>query len=440
MIGDATWRKYRGTGRRETDPALVAEYYADRPLMWRNIALVMVGNLGYGVAFTLIGPLMLLRMKACGIQEDWIGAVMAGNSWLLSVLVMFFSWQSDRLVSRFGRRTPYLLISAPVIILTAALFPLVNNRTLLLALWILQLLATDMKASTYTLILIDSVPRKELARLSALSALVPSLCNFFVLHYGMRLTHISEALPYALGAGVMLIATLCAGLGVVEAPVYSPTRERFKPWSTLAVAWQDKRAIWLMLGVGTIGGLLNVYGAWVWLFAKVELGLERTAIAEALSWSSLISVAISYPAGWVVDRYGGRRVVVAFWLMLVVMYAGLQHVHDTSGLLLMAVLQCCTAPLYAAADIMVYKSSPREHVGSVTSTNSFLRNLIAGCVMFASGLLIRHLGYMAAFTMGLGVSTLGLVLFFVHRQVTRRDADGELSELPLPVPLNGRGL
>ncbi len=414
-----SWHKYRG-GEQTTDPALVAEFYADRPLMWRNIILVMIGNLGYGVAFTLISPLMLLHMKACGIGEDWIGGIIAGNLWLVSILVMYFSWQSDRLVTRFGRRTPFLLGATPVIVVTAFLFPFFQNPAVLIGLWILQLLAIDMKASTYSLILIDSVPRKELARLSALSALVPALCAFFVLRYGMRLTEINEALPYVLGAPLILICSLIAGFGVVEPPIYSPSKERFKPWSTMAVAWQDKRVIWLMLGVGMVGAFLNVYGMWVWLFAKLMLGLEKTAIAETLSWSSLISVALAYPAGCVIDRFGGRRVVVVYWMILMVMFFLLMRVHDASGLLLMAILQCCAAPLYAAGDIMVYKSAPPEHMGSITSTNSFLRNIIAGCVAFSSGQLISRVSYTAAFIMGIAVSTLGLAMFFIHRHRMRQ--------------------
>ena len=419
MIRSKSWQKYRG-GEQKTDPALVAEFYADRPLMWRNILLVMIGNLGYGLAFTLISPLMLLHMKSCGIDEDWIGAIVAGNFWLVSILVMYFSWQSDRLVSRFGRRIPFLLGASPVIIVTAFLFPFFENRAVLLGLWILQLLAIDMKGSTYSLILIDSVPRKELARLAALSALVPGLCGFFVLRYGMRLTEINETLPYVLGAPVILLSTLVAGFGVVEPPIYSPSKERFKLWSTMAVAWQDKRVIWLMLGVGMVSAFLNVYGMWVWLFAKVTLGLEKTAIADALSWSSLLSVALAYPTGCVIDRFGGRKVVVVYWMILAVMFSLLLRVHDASGLLLMAILQCCAGPLYGAADIMVYRSAPPEHMGSITSTNSFLRNMIAGCVAFSSGQLIRHVSYTAAFTMGICISTLGLAMLFVHKYSMRR--------------------
>jgi len=439
MIQSKEWHKYRG-GEQTTNPALLAEFYADRPLMWRNIILVMIGNLGYGIAFTLISPLMLLHMKACGIEEDWIGSIVAGNYWLVSVLVMYFSWRSDRLVNRFGRRIPFLLAATPAIVATAFLFPFFQNRTVLITLWIIQILAIDMKASTFSLILIDSVPRKELARLNALSTLVPGLCSFFVLRYGMRLTEIHEALPFVFLAPLVLLTALIAGFGVVEPPIYSPSKENFKPWSTMAVSWKDKRIIWLMLGVGMISAFHNVYGMWVWLFAKVTLGLDKTVIAETLSWSSLLGVALAYPVGWVIDRFGGRKIVVVYWMLLAVMFTQIMQVHDASGLLLVALISCCALPFAGAADIMVYRSAPPEHMGSITSTNAFLRNTIAGCIAFGSGQLIRHVSYTAAFIMGICVSTVGLSMFFIHQYSMRSRPKKVASKSSITTDINRKCL
>ncbi len=146
------------------------------------------------------------------------------------------------------------------------------------------------------------------------------------------------------------------------------------------------------------------------------------SVATSVRRSSLISVALAYPIGRIVDRYGGRRVIVVYWVMLMGMFAMLMHVHDIHGLLRLSIFQCCASPLYAAADMMVYKSAPPEHVGSITSTNSFLRNMIGGMMMFASGQLITHLGYSAAFTLGACVSTFGLAMFFVHRRAMGSEA------------------
>ena len=46
----------------EASPEMKA-YYANRPLMWRNLTMILVLNLGWSMCFTIIGPLMQLRMN-----------------------------------------------------------------------------------------------------------------------------------------------------------------------------------------------------------------------------------------------------------------------------------------------------------------------------------------------------------------------------------------
>jgi hypothetical protein len=93
----------------ELTPELKA-YYDNRPLLWRNVLWFMVLNIGWSVCFTVVGPLMTLRMNSpeIGMGERMIGAVGATNGYIVSFLVMYFSWKSDHTVSRWGRRIPYL--------------------------------------------------------------------------------------------------------------------------------------------------------------------------------------------------------------------------------------------------------------------------------------------------------------------------------------------
>ncbi len=108
------------------DPALRA-YYGNRPLMWRNLGFILLLNLGWAVSFTVVGPLMQLKVNSAGLHEGGIGIVNTINAWAYSILVMYFAWKSDHTVSRLGRRIPYLFISAPIIILAVILFPIVHS-------------------------------------------------------------------------------------------------------------------------------------------------------------------------------------------------------------------------------------------------------------------------------------------------------------------------
>ncbi|MFA5865524.1 MAG: MFS transporter [Phycisphaerae bacterium] len=405
-----------------TDPVLV-RYYSNRRLMWRNVFFIIVGNFGHSVCFTLVAPLMILRMNSSGVGEGGIGTLNSVNSWAVSFLVMYFSWKSDHLVSRWGRRIPFLFISAPFIILTVLLFPLFSGKWVLIGLMLVHMFFMDMKASTFPLLSIDCVPRNILARINSLVNILQSITGFLALRYGMQLAEKSNFLPYALGAGILTMTTLLAGYFIKEPPICSPTIETFKPWSAIRVGWRDPRSIVLMLAVAMIQGFMIMYGTWLWLFAKNSLGLSRADSASAISWSLLIPMVLAYPVGYIVDRWGSYKVVVVYWVMQVITFFTVIHVSGPSGLIVVSLLATCTGSFFSAADILIYKSAPPAEVGSVTSTNAFLRNAFVGCFVILSGFLIQATGgrYTIVYGMGIMVSTIGLVLILVYRRMMQQN-------------------
>ena len=86
------------------------KYYADKPLMWRNIALIGLCNIGWGVVGGIVTPLVVLRLLELGLRENIQATINSANGLALAFLVMYFSWKSDHTVSRFGRRKPFLFL------------------------------------------------------------------------------------------------------------------------------------------------------------------------------------------------------------------------------------------------------------------------------------------------------------------------------------------
>ncbi len=401
-----------------TDPALHA-YYANRPLMWRNLSFILLLNLGWAVSFTVVGPLMQLRVNASGLDEGGIGLVNTINSWTYSFLVMYFAWKSDHTVSRFGRRIPYLFISAPVIILSLILFPMVHSLWFLVALWLLQMLFTDIKAATIPLLNIDCMPRRMLARTAAPAGILTALVTFFALREGMALTEIAEWLPYALAAGVLVATTLIGGFTIKEPPIQNPTTEKFRPWSAMKVAWTDHRKIVQMAACAMFQTFQIVFGTWIWLFAVNKLGLTRADVAIALSWSILCGVVAALPVSWLVDRFSPYRLMPFFCLISIGVLVLFLNIHDVNGLIIATCLQAVVLPLYNSADIMVYRTTGPAEIGSVTSTNSCLRGFYNGCVALVIGWLIQATGgnYKWAYVIACTLTVLGLVPLYLYRHL-----------------------
>jgi hypothetical protein len=317
-----------------------------------------------------------------------------------------------------------LFLSAPFIIAAMMLFPPLANPRLvwvLIAIQMVALIFTDVKGSTWTLIMIDCMPRRVLAQANALLGIAASLLGFVAMRYAGAITHrVGEYAIFYVGGGVMALTTLSALL-IKEPPVYHPRTEPFKPWSTFKVAASDKRIFFLMAGVAMIGGFFTASNFALWYWAKVTLHLQAGDIFKALSWTALLNVALAYPVGWVIDHLGGLKVVLVYWMLSVACFILAMHVHDKTGLIWLALAQTVVGPLYQAADIMVYKSCPAAEVGSITSTNSCIRNFYNGTFILILGWAIDLAGhvYRLAFVIGIIGATIGLVFFLIHHWLMR---------------------
>jgi len=408
----------------ENDAELVA-YYADRKLMFRNIALIGFCNVGWGMADVLVVPLVAMRLLELGVRENIQGTVGAVNGFALSFLVMYFSWKSDHTVTRIGRRKPFLFLSAPFIIASLFLFPLFDESKwvgVLLGLWIMKIIFMDIKSSTFPLLSIDCIPRDLLARATSILGSAGGLVGFIVMQTAGGLIAMGEWVPFVLAGTVMTITTVTA-IFIKEPPIRNPATEKFKIWSTFKISASDKRIFFLMAGVALINSYLVMNNQWLWFWSKETLQLERGDIFHALSWAGLLNMLLAYPIGCIIDRWGGFRIVLAYWVAQVLCFAWAMQVHDKAGLVILSLCVTMAGPLYAAADIMVYKSAPRQDIGSITSTTSCIRNAYRAALSLASGWAIFLMGsnYRVGFALGITMSTVGLAMFIIHRISMRSD-------------------
>jgi len=413
----------------ELTPELKA-YYGNRALLWRNVIWFMVLGIGWCVCFTVVNPLMTLRMNSpeIGMGESMIGSINAINGYVVSFLVMYFSWKSDHTISRWGRRIPYLWISAPFIIVSVFVFPFIHGKWILLGVMLVQLFFMDMKNSTISLLPIDLVPRDILARVNVVPGIVMGVLSFLVLRYGMMLSDVSEKLPYLIGGGLMIATTLLGGFNIKEPPIRKQATEMFKPWSALKVGWRDRRMIVLMVAVPLLGAPLTLYNTWIWLFAKNVLHLTRTEMGASLSWASILGLVLGFPCAWLIDRISPYKLATAFLTLNAALFLVLMRVSSAYGLILAAFMFVLAAAFSGTASMMVFRSAHPEEVGSVTSSLALINNSINATMMLVSGWLIERLGhnYKAAFILGIGLSVLGfgMLLFYRHLMKSGRQVEG----------------
>jgi MFS family permease len=404
-------------------PELVT-YYGNRRLMIRNVALIGLCNLSWNVAFTITGPLIVLRMLELGLRENIQATINSVNALMLSFLVMLFSWMSDHTVSRLGRRKPYLFASAPFIIVATVVFPFIDEPSLLMlivVLYVVKMLAMDLKASTFPLLSIDCVPRHLLAQANSVFTIAGGIVGFVAMRAVGPLLAVAEWVPFVLSGGLMTITTLMA-FWIQEPPISHPATEPFRPWSTFKVAACDKRIFVLMAGVGMVSGYFTMQNAWLWFWAKETLNLDRQTIFEALSWAGLLNIVLAYPTGWLIDRWGAIKVATLYFIGQIACFAMAMNISDKAGLITLSLVGTVVAPLYGAVDIMVFKNAAPKDVGSITSTNSCIRNAWNAALGMAAGWIIfwfNH-NYRIGYVMGIVAATVGFTLLWVYHWLMRR--------------------
>lgn len=406
----------------QANPELVP-YYGNRPLMWRNMFLILLLNLGWQLVFTVINPLMAVHLKKMGVSATGLGWIGAINMWAYSYLVMYSAWKSDHTVSRWGRRLPFLFICSPIIIVSTLVFPFIGVLWALIVVYLVQLFFTDIKQSVIPLLQIDCMPRRMLARCNVPFGIIGGLISFASFRYGTQLADTSEVLPYVIGAIILVGTTVTGGLLIKEPPVRYPTDEIFKPWSAMRVAWKDKRKIIIMVAYGFIYMLWLMGCNWSWLYGIEVIGLTRTQVGSLMAWTGLLIIPSAYAIAWLVDRFSPYHLLPLLFLSGAAMFGSLWWYPTYYGF----VFYCCVSaaiyvPLHMMVELMVYRDAPAEDMGAVTSTNSCLKGISWGICVQLSGWLIdlRGKDYRSAFALGFVMTCFGLVLAYIYGWTMRR--------------------
>lgn len=395
-------------------------FYSDRKLMWRNVRWITFGHFGMALSTTILVPLMNLRLKAVGISESGVGLLTSANLWAVSFLVMYFSWKSDHCTSRLGRRTPFVLLSLPFLNLAIVLFPFFSERWLLISLMVVYYFFNDMSASTYPLLSIDCVSKEVLARVSGLVAIVISLAGFLSSRLGSRMADSHQTQVFVVSSVAMTMAVLLALWRIREPPIFHPAEGRFNLLAPIKVACQDRRILVLMLAVALLNGFSMIFNTWVWFYGKTKLGLTIGDTGAAMSWGLLLKVVVSYPAGWLIDRFGSYVALFIEWVLMLALVLTSIRVTNSHGLTLLMVLFSLLTPLQVAGDTILWKTMDKADTGSYTSTVALIRNFCTGTVIAISGYLIKWTGsYVAAFWFGFSLSSIALIVFFIYRQLMR---------------------
>lgn len=274
-----------------------------------------------------------------------IGVMVALNRICGFLVQPYAAWKSDRHRSRAGRRRPFLLGGWPTVFGSVALLgalpflvPEAYHRTLplvalLFGLNLVMQAALDLCYGAGDPLYGDVFTSGDLGRANGIRMVVTSAVGLGMTFFFVPLADVHEFWPYAGAMSFLVVSFLVTRAGLREnIPAELPPRERYNPLKPLAEL-RDPHTRNVAICASAVLVTLALTEMLHSLFVTETLGFSKTILGGTTAAALVVSFAMPYPVGWLVDRIGPRAVLIAgFSLIAAVEAAFVFWVHDLASL------------------------------------------------------------------------------------------------------------
>jgi Major Facilitator Superfamily. len=304
----------------------------------------------------------------------------------------YVAWKSDRIRTRWGRRRPFLILGLPgtcVALLLLGVMPFVfeaESRHALPTL-ILLLIANvglqffqDVNWGSQEPLYADTFRHQVLGRAVAIRSYAIQFVYLFMNYFAMKWADTHEFIPY-LCASVLVLISFVMVLWVIKEREFPPP-ENVKPYNPLAhLGLLFRNADYLKVSLIGAFGLMLPAAFYLFhpLFVTRTLGLTKGQLGEALAVVPIVALIVSFPAGYLIDRYGPRGITaIGFFAVALVAWDIAYWVHDYNGLMIAMVG-------YGAAHVLislpmtplVFQYASEQERGTIFGLIQFVRGFSA---------------------------------------------------------------
>jgi MFS family permease len=282
-----------------------------RILTWMCV-LIAVNQLGFGS----IVPALALYARSFGVTQSAIGLAIA----VYGLARFLVAVPAGRLADRLGRRST-LAIGGLVSALGNVLCALAPTYPTFVGARFVAGAGAALVLTTGLIVLADiSTPGNRGRMMSVYQGVFIFAVGIGPFPGGLLATHWGLAAPFLAYAVTSLLASGVAWLAIPETrPVHLIDRREGAevPFHTQLRLLTIRRGFLLVSliafvnAVARTGALFNI----IPILARDRLGLDPDRIGFGLALASVVGLALAYPAGVLVDRYGRKIVIVPATIM-----------------------------------------------------------------------------------------------------------------------------
>jgi Na+/melibiose symporter-like transporter len=386
--------------------------YTSRGLMVL-FAWMLWGDFCFTLMETVVPSILPLKLKSLGATNFTMALIMTTLPGLLnSTICPWVSFKSDRHRSKWGRRIPFILSTAPFLTFFLVLLGLIDpigqwvhnsvvsrwleassTATLIVLVGVFMVGFTFFNmfvGSVYWYLFNDVVPEEYLGRFLGLFRMVGGLAgvlyNYFIFQYAE--THMKEIF---LGAAILYFF----GFGLVCLKVregeYPPPPKNVDGQigllagvKTFLVECYSFKYYWYLFFIQTFMNMSWSCTATFNVFFAKDIGLNLEQIGQIAAYGGLVGTLLMYPAGMLADRYHPIRIMIGVLLANVLMTPVnliylFYNFEPTTVFYLNIAVTMVSLPiglLYGASELPLYmRIFPKERFGQFCSAMALVRSV-----------------------------------------------------------------
>lgn len=360
-----------------------------------------------GVAGALQAPtLSLFLSREVGAEPFWVGLFYTVNA-IAGILVSL--WLAKRSDSR-GDRRKLIMLCCLMAVGNALLFAFNRHYLTLITCGVLlaslantampQLFALAREyadSSAREVVMFSSVMR---AQLSLAWVIGPPLAFMLALNYGFTTM-------FTIAAGIFVVSLLLIALAL-------PTVARVEQPAAVAVTdvagWGDKNVRMLFIASTLMWTCNTMYIIDMPLWISADLGLPDSLAGVLMGTAAGLEIPAMILAGYVVKRFGKRRMMLTAVAAGVLFYVGLIMFHSRTALLLLQFFNAVFIGIVAGIGMLWFQDLMPGRAGSATTlfTNSISTGVILAGVI--QGVLAQSYGHFSVYWVIAAISLVALVM------------------------------
>jgi len=384
--------------------------------------LYSAGSIGAGAFYAFNNFVLPQLLKAAGASDLLTGLLSSTRSIEGAIIQPTIGALSDRTRTRLGRRRPFILVGIP---LSAALFLFASTQHEVLGLTLAIFLFSiffNAAADPYVALLADITTPDERGVLQGVSTGIQLVAQvvFLVLMAAVVTTATVPDWSYWLVAALMLVTFGLTVFGISEpaiAPEPTPTDSHLGLRSYVAELVSHRQALRYLAAIFVFMLGFSAMLPFLTLFITVDIGETEQVALGLAAGTLLVTAAAAVGSGRLVDRVGGKPVLVGGWVLLAVAAFGgllIQHLPETILVVLIAGVGNGAAT--AAGWPLLVSLVPPEKTGVFAGLKTAAESIaVPASVAIAAELLIPRFSYRGVFV--LLAATILIALFILVRSV-----------------------